>query len=288
MRKTALIAALIVSAASGGPAPAKKEITEKQFQAMVAEIKENALDEHRALTELAKKYVVRRRARLTTIRASTAGRFVIICCEMHGAMQEWKLLFSNDKRDAVKGWKKWDRISWLCEIEVWEDQTRFRWLVKEVSDLTRTPNPGPEPPDWKAMNVPYREWRKGVLGLVKTQSWDRLEEEIEKVGKRAFPVDVVVVKKLAYMLRVRVSKDDIGVAQDTSVVKEDVGATLVIPVGDPQVLEVVKKGDRAVVGVFPFIMPRLLRTLRVDGYRYFVRVRFWRLKPKKTEKKTEK
>ena len=278
MRRTALIAALIVSAASGGPASGKKEITEKQFQAMVFGIKENFLDEHPALTELAKKYVVRRRARLASIRDARWDRFLIVCCEMRGEMQEWKFFFPNDKRDAVKGWKKWDRISWLCEIEVWEDQTRFRWLVKEVSDLTRTPNPGPEPPDWKAMDVPYREWRKDVLGLVKTQSWDRLEEEIEKVGKRAFPVEVVVVKKLAYgMLRVRVSKDDVGVAQDTAGAREE-GGNLVIPVGDPQILEVVKKGDRAVVGVFPFIMPRLLRTLRVDGYRYFAQVRFWRLK----------
>lgn len=206
------------------------------------------------------------RGKIVDIRPAARARpgdLAIDVCGVHGGEPRQTFLVKKADAQAVKGWTKWDRLAWRVTLRTDGLEVLYDVDYKGPASLTRTPNPGLRPIPHKTTARSYAEWRNLYVRYKRAGVWTRAWRLVESVKGKAFLAEATVT----------------GRAEGAVSITYGDGAThAVMPVPDPQVMEVLVPGQRIEVGAFVVTGAEDAATLRALAGRIELNLFFRRLR----------
>lgn len=233
MRTLGTCLALVVLAQS---APERTRVTSERWAELVAEAEASAeLTIHRVerLRALCASHLVTERGKVLDIEPHGEGVLVRVCGLRDGLQRE-PFVATKEEAKAVRSWSRWDRLEW-CTEPVWDNNgIRLRRMVESMADVTRTPNPGIEWPDFKEAPLSFEDFRKRIAAHLERRQPRAALEYVRSMGSVAFPFCAVVDSHGGQGVHVRFPD----------------GSVQLVPTLDPQLKEAVPEGTKVRVAVF--------------------------------------
>ncbi len=145
-----------------------KAIPSEEWEARVASIHKadvTTVERVRQLRALVESAAIQCRGKIRDIEPATSdGRetIALVVCPIWGGNDVGRFVVPPSEKDAIAKWQRWDRLAWRVQGSVDElGELSYRTIFERLADISRTPNPGPEPrPIAKQTGGPatYAQW----------------------------------------------------------------------------------------------------------------------------------